>query len=447
VTYAIAKGKTPSQLTDGDLLGFVAAAISRGRTNSTATCLPTRFRKVIKDNKLSREFPQVSPTVYQCRWSIKVADMPEPLRSEVRALLRWKLDRLVEDRPQKMRIRPASGKILEGAFTKLYGYAVKYYAKEHPDYPEITRLLDFANKQIIAAYLDWSINVKNLKGTSFAMFSMLIAALRQHPNYKGTDFSWYTALQASIPQEPSSDLEDRRAATSAPYDVLSAIPAKIAADRKRLKPGTVGYVELLHDELMVEWFLAFAWRQRNVRECRLGTELTGNLFCEVVNSTKNVAKPEWLEKKFNQDPTTKFWQIRFRAPTEVKGKRDIRGYVPSHLIRLLEEYLRYRSLLVGAVDPGTLFLNRAGGPMKDSQVTMLIGNLTVRYAGRRVTPHHFRDAFALAWLDDHPEDYITLSKALWHATVDITIEKYGRNYDESYGLRKAGDWIASRRTT
>jgi integrase len=85
--------------------------------------------------------------------------------------------------------------------------------------------------------------------------------------------------------------------------------------------------------------------------------------------------------------------------------------------------------------------------MKDSQVTMLIGNLTVRYAGRRVTPHHFRDAFALAWLDDHPEDYITLSKALWHATVDITIEKYGRNYDESYGLRKAGDWIASRRTT
>jgi integrase len=83
--------------------------------------------------------------------------------------------------------------------------------------------------------------------------------------------------------------------------------------------------------------------------------------------------------------------------------------------------------------------------MNEGQVTTLIGNLTVRYAGRRVTPHHFRDAFALAWLEDHPEDYVTLSKALWHTTVEITLGKYGRNYDESYGLRKAAEWIAVRR--
>lgn len=448
VTYAIAKGKTPSQLTDRDLLDHSALVVSHGRTNSYAYEIPLRFRKAIEQAGLRTEFPQVSATVKPYYWGIRVSDMPEPLRLEVRSLLRWKQDRLVEGRPQKMRISPATARLLEGAITRIYGYAVKHYAVEHPEFHQITRILDFANKEVIGAYLDWEVNDRHLKGISFSHLHSLIAAIKQHPAYKGADLSWYAAMRASIPEESDSELEDRRASKSLPYDVLSAIPGKIAHARKQEKSGTVAYARLVHDQLILEWFVTFAWRQRNVRECRIGTEVTGNLFKAVVNTTKSVAKSQWIEDAWKKDPATEFWQIRFRAPSEVKGKRDIRGYVPLHVVQLLEEYLQYhRPLLVGDRDPGTLFLNRVGGCMTQGQVNTLIGNLTVRYGGRRVTPHHFRDAFALAWLDDHPEDYLTLSRALWHKTVEITIQRYGRNYDESYGLRKAGDWIGVRRQT
>jgi hypothetical protein len=71
----------------------------------------------------------------------------------------------------------------------------------------------------------------------------------------------------------------------------------------------------------------------------------------------------------------------------VKTKQTIRGIVPVHVAPLLEEYLETRHLLVGEVDPGTLFLNRAGGkhrggPLSKEAFGNLIGGLTQKYAGR-----------------------------------------------------------------
>lgn len=48
-----------------------------------------------------------------------------------------------------------------------------------------------------------------------------------------------------------------------------------------------------------------------------------------------------------------------------------------------------------------------------------------------MTPHLFRDAFAYAYLESHPEDYLTLSKILWHRSIKYTLSVYGRNFDES----------------
>jgi integrase len=70
-------------------------------------------------------------------------------------------------------------------------------------------------------------------------------------------------------------------------------------------------------------------------------------------------------------------------------------------------------------------LNRNGGPLTLAEVTSLVSNLTLRYARRRVTPHLFRDIFAYWWLDHHPEDYLTLSKILWHKDINTNLRIYG----------------------
>ena len=60
-----------------------------------------------------------------------------------------------------------------------------------------------------------------------------------------------------------------------------------------------------------------------------------------------------------------------------------------------------------------------------------MGKLTLRYAQKRVTPHRFRDAFAYWWLEQFPQDYLTVSKKLWHRSVQITLDVYGSKFDES----------------
>jgi len=82
-------------------------------------------------------------------------------------------------------------------------------------------------------------------------------------------------------------------------------------------------------------------------------------------------------------------------------------------------------------DPGTLFLNTEGRPLTINGVTRLVSELTLRYAQKRVTPHIFRDIWAYWWLASHPEDYLTVSKKLWHRTVEITLRVYGCRFDES----------------
>lgn len=39
-------------------------------------------------------------------------------------------------------------------------------------------------------------------------------------------------------------------------------------------------------------------------------------------------------------------------------------------------------------------------------------------------PHLFRHIFALQWLEEHPRDYLTVSKILWHGDVKTTVRTY-----------------------
>ena len=157
-----------------------------------------------------------------------------------------------------------------------------------------------------------------------------------------------------------------------------------------------------------------------------------------------MARPRSVEAIVQTDPNAKFWRVLFSSE-ETKTRNVVRCFLPNQLIPLLEDYVaNHRLQLVGNTDRGTLFVNDHGRPFNAQSLEIRMGRITMRYAGRRVTPHLFRDVFAVAWLDDHPEDSATLSKILWHRNINTTMRVYGRNFDESYGTRHVESWLDQR---
>ncbi len=82
--------------------------------------------------------------------------------------------------------------------------------------------------------------------------------------------------------------------------------------------------------------------------------------------------------------------------------------------------------------------------MNRNVIYNLVVRLTMRYGGRPVNPHLFRDIVAFAWLKEHPRDYLTLSRILWHANIQVTIKTYGSRFDESSGMCAMEAWIEER---
>jgi len=82
--------------------------------------------------------------------------------------------------------------------------------------------------------------------------------------------------------------------------------------------------------------------------------------------------------------------------------------------------------------------------MGRQQMERLVTRLTLRHGGRRVPPHLYRDIVSFAWLKAHPEDYLTLSKMLWHASPARVIEDYGCRFDESSAGVAMESWLEER---
>jgi len=277
------------------------------------------------------------------------------------------------------------------------------------------------------------------------MLGTICAALKEHPSYKDLKFDWLDELIQGIPYEPESKRRERKELKYLPYDTVADIPRRIhqtRLDAATRGPKALAYV--VHDELLIQWLNVLPWRQRNIRECRIGLKSKGaNLFKAEIEQWDNIQKPKWVEEALKTNPREQFWQYHF-GEDETKNGREVRSILPRRLLLLLEEYLQHhRAHVLNGSDPGTLFVNRDGNRLIDHQVTSLISNLTLRHAGRRVTPHIFRDIWAYWWLASHPEDYLTVSKKLWHRNIQTTLRIYGCKFDEAQADARVEDYLDS----
>ena len=249
-------------------------------------------------------------------------------------------------------------------------------------------------------------------------------------------------LIAEIPRQ-EVDREEAKDRKWVDYGVLCQVPSKIREQRKATR-DTNREALLCRDELIITWLLVLPWRIRNLRECKLGLQVEGgNLFkCQLHPTLAASKKSHWVEEALREDSNQKFWQFYFR-PEQTKTGHKVQGILPKQLIPLLEEYVQsYRPLLVQHVaDPGTLFLSENGKPLSRERIRIIVCNLTKRFTGKSVNPHLFRDIFAVKWLQTHPEEYLSLSKILWHHNIQTTLQIYGSKFDEAQGARRAEEWL------
>ena len=461
VRFAVAAEKTPGQLSDDHLLAFKQLKIANGRHPIYARDLLARFRLMIVQNKLRDKFPLITHPMDNHLYGIATADMPEPGRTQLRDMIASRLNTATRrlkgnrrdtgksSRRENENLRPDTADSVEHAVNQLLGYGVLKHLLD-PQGP--IDLLEVVHTRIVDPYISWQLDERKVIPSSlYSNLATLRGTLRKYPAYQSINFDWMTEHMNTIPVEDEEAAIDRKSEYFIEHRVLCEIPLKIEKERSHIQKGTVEYARLTHDILLTHWMAVFAWRQFNVRLCNLGTTKdSANIFKGGFDPNRSIGKPDDVEEELARNPGAEFWQIFF-PKDQVKTKQVVRGIVPLYLVPLLEDYItNQRPLLISTadrgtlfVDRGTLFLNRRGNPYSSNTFGSLIGGLTMKHAGRWGHPHLYRDALAFRWLDTHPEDYLSLSKHLWHRNINTTIRRYGRNFDESHGLKKVGGWVGT----
>jgi hypothetical protein len=437
IRQAIGNGITPADFSGADLEEWGESMLRSGRQFVTIRMTKSWFRKAVVEAGLGGLLPKLEPSCHNTPYRIRPSEFPEPLKSEVRDLLVWKQARYSKGRPQWTRHRPVSAKLLESNICRLYGFATNI-----GNFTNVNSLPTLFTEEILSSFVDWGINQRNLSRSTLLRMSMLYGAMRHHPKYSSQDYGWFTTLFDEVPEDDQSLVQEKKARKFVPLDVLRRIPETIRMNR--LKMGdSIKSCWLAHDELLMRWLTTLPWRQRNIRECRIGSPETANLFLAPLPPFIHVAKPQWVEDALQHGSQQAFWQFYFRKD-ETKTGMEVRGVLPRVLIPALEEHLaQHRPRLVAKRDPGTLFLNRDGGALNWQTVTSQVSEIVRQHTGRSMNPHLFRDAFSYAYLESHPEDFLTLSKILWHASVKYTLSVYGRNFDESNGARRIDEWLGA----
>jgi hypothetical protein len=411
-------------------------AVVRGNLSfKAARTAQIKFWRLLRECSCNGQTPALS--LSRGHRSVKVEQLPEKLREELLKLLKWKQAEFSIGRPKGSRIRPVTANTLSMMFRYLY-----YFASNVVGRTEVCSLAQIVEKDLVSAYVEWCINDRMMNGYSLqCQLRLLFASVRQYPPLSGLDLRWSKELNDSIPVESKSEQNLRKAQKCPSYASLQMIPAKIQILRSEARNLDARRIaELAMHELLVLWLLILPWRQKNLRECRISKPVP-NLFKAIIPAFGVIDKPGWINEEQARDPGAQFWQFDF-SPSETKPKRRIQAAVPKQLIPLLEEYLlHHRPNLVKDTDPGTLFITADGRAFNKASVNDIVSTLTLRFGGKRVTPHLYRDVVAFAWLKAHPKDYLTVSKHLWHSSIAITIETYGSQFNESSAACAMEAWL------
>lgn len=376
------------------------------------------------------------------RCGIALKDLSPRLRDDIQAVLRWKMAEFARNRPKDGKIRPVTAYNIRLTLIRIASYVINICGYTPQS------MIELIQQDRIEGFVEWAINERKIKGHSLKVqLGFVLAIVKYHPIFAGQDYAWFKKLIDSIPLEDDSERKKRKATKYVSYDELESIPAQIRAFReayeKRRKKNAARAAQLATAEFIFRWFLVLPWRQRNLRECRIGGPAP-NLFKAKIPAISEIDKPTWVLEEEAKDPEAEFWMISF-SPAATKTHIPVDLLLPRQLIEPLEEYLAiHRPVLLNGKNSEMLFVRPRGKQLRSEHIGKVIGHWTTAYASKRTTPHMIRDSVAYRWLKEHPQDFLTLSKILWHKNVQTTIQIYGARFNESSGTCAMEAWLDQR---
>jgi integrase len=429
---------TPNDVSIDDVERWTQARVRQGSVYVYQRAVARQFWRILQQCKSTELAPDV--IFRQERYGVPLKNFSSRLKAQVEDLLRWKQAAFIVGRPKGARVRQVTAKSLQLIVEALVGFATNVLGIELID-----SLQELVTPDIVGGFVTWSMETRRVKGrTVLQRLAHLLAAMNQHPSFAALDLKWFRLLLNDIELETEAKARSRKAERYLEYDVLASIPGQIRATmQKSIKKDPRSLAMLAMTELLIRWLLILPWRQRNLRECRIGGP-GPNLYKSKIDPFSQIDKPDWVRRQERENPEAEYWMIRFSAD-ETKTKNEPEMFLPQRLIAPLEEYLdKFRPILASGKDPGTLFINSKGKALYALEVTRLISQNTLRFGGRRVTPHLFRDIIAYTWLKAHPKDFLTVSKMLWHRNIQTTIRIYGSRFDESSAVCAMEAWLEER---
>lgn len=439
VRYAVEINKSPSTFAEDDLKDWCQTRVRAGRALSTCRTHLSHFRALMSRSELSHLNPLVR--VAPARYGTPLRKMHESLRKEVEDLLLYLTEDLEFERTGPP-LRQATADHRQSTLECLVGFVENIQG-----HPRVETLSSVLTKETITRYIKWAKNERGVHGEGLVSgFSGIHAVLKKHPKYADLDLGWLPDVLEKLPHVTRSEIDRRKQERFISFEAANEIPGKIREARTRAKNQTPFEVALsLRNELLMLWVVILPWRQRNLRECRLNGGTHKNLYRAPIPKNSSTTQPGWLLEQEEIHPGKPVWQIYF-SPDETKSKNEATAFLPAELATLLEEYLNHRPALIplGKPDPGILFINGKGKALTSSGIRGLVESLSSTYAGAAANPHLFRDIVAYEWLKCHPDDYLTLSKLLWHRSVEFTLTVYGSRFNESTGIARMDNWRVSK---
>jgi hypothetical protein len=222
--------------------------------------------------------------------------------------------------------------------------------------------------------------------------------LRQHPLFESLEFEWIAKRIRTVPKGRRYKRTERKEAKAVPYEVLATIPSKLRVQSRAPGLTAVEVAWLRHDEAVISILLHLVYRQRNIRECGISAPASVNLIRRRITPKllTESSLPDWVGTAYVENPRREFWMFSFDE-NETKAARAVTDIVPAEVVPLLEEYLDvHRAALVDPDhDHGRLFFNRRGKELSEYNLRQLVSRLTSTHLGRKITPHLWRNIYAV----------------------------------------------------
>jgi hypothetical protein len=335
---------------------------------------------------------------------------PPDLQEAFTTFETWATTPVVPGRPAGLRKRMVTIEAYRTGFASYFGY-LHYTAHLAPIFDHLFDL------GLVTAYVHWHVNDYHHRTTAFIrnFLKDLHALIRQYrPNEELC--AKVLALKKTLPvPSPCYDKTDAWVSLSTLDEIGRSLwprkqPHEIRRDKDKQHPGMHSAVRA-GIALMLQLWTRIPYRQRNMREMRLGDNL-------------------------HKDGQGR-WRLTFRGEQlKIASKRGQTNVFalpfPPSLVPLLEDYLTlWRPIILAKVGhPDThVFLTQFGTPYTTSTLRRTTSKIIYSYTGRHWHPHAIRTVWATEWIQKTHGDFY-IAAVMLNDRLETVIAKYTHLLEE-----------------